>query len=828
MTMKLGKQVIFRIDEGSFEHGFPITLTIKENREICVQEVKGRLASAPEILIDYNNWQQAYCAWGKTNRWWRRQIVVPQQIDTNCSNTDSKDEVNNLACRFVEALNNWLDRSSLEKIKQRLLHTVGRNDLVNFTIKTDNQDLQKLPWELWTFLQEYYDNPEVALSSTSTHKKGALKSPVRILAILGSDEKIDIQTDWNILQQRLKNAKLTLLKKPPSDELVEKLTNQPWDIIFFAGHSSTHPSGNDGLISINEQEKLSTVQIKKYLKQVVRNGLKLVIFNSCDGLGLARQLEGLQIPHIIVMRQPIHDEVAQKFLNDFLTSFTPHTSLHEAVKEARHKLKLIENDLPNASWLPVIFQNPEEPPLFYPSGTNPPIWTIILWGIGAAIALSVTGLGFYKITELSKDSTLAPEISLGEEILSKNNTNAKKEAGVKAFAAKKYPEAIAHFKASLEQNPNDPETRIYLNNARVANNKNKIKVATSVPLGSNQAIAEEILRGVAEIQENVNREDGIDGKGLGLQIVIANDNNNSENAEEKARKFVKDPSIFAVIGHNASNASVAATPIYKKGKLVMISPTSFANQLGKEPYVFRLVPQITFFAAQLSNGLGKAITQPNVAICVDNTSPDQESFKNEFRSVVSAYRGQYIEVNCNFSQPNFNKSNVIAAIKKHNVNSLMVAPYVDHLPKAIAVFKEVRQNQLPVKLFGSPTLYNDKTIELGGEAVEGLTVSVPYYPDLKEQESFRELWKVELNTWRSSTSKDTTIAIVTALQELLKTSQPSREKLDDILRDPNFKVKGIAGEFKFNKKTGEREFLLQQQRPDKLIQVQNGKFVKVE
>ena len=150
------------------------------------------------------------------------------------------------------------------------------------------------------------------------------------------------------------------------------------------------------------------------------------------------------------------------------------------------------------------------------------------------------------------------------------------------------------------------------------------------------------------------------------------------------------------------------------------------------------------------------------------------------------------------------------------------------MAKAIALFKAVRENQLPIKLFGSPTLYNDKPIEWGGEAVEGLTLSVPYFPDEKEKESFRKLWKTELNTWRSPLAKDTTKAIAIGLQQLLEQPQPTRQELDIILRNPNFKVKGVTGEFKFISNTGEREFIFQQGRTDALIQVKNGKFVKIE
>jgi branched-chain amino acid transport system substrate-binding protein len=834
------KQVIFRIDQGDFEQGFPVTLTIKENGEVCAPEVRGRLTPAPEIIDLYNIWQKAYYSWGQTYRWWRRRIDVPEQINTNYSSVDREDKANTYARQFEAALNEWLDRSDLGELREELLHTVNRNDSVSFILKTDNKELQRLPWELWRLIKNRYHQAEVALSSISAPIKGPLRSSVKILVILGSDEKIDIHSDWTILREKLPNNELVLLEKPSADEFRKTLRGQPWDIIFFAGHSSTQREGNDARIWINDQDYLSPQQLRSSLEKAVINGLKLAIFNSCDGLGLARQLETLQIPHIIVMREPVHDEVAQKFLKGFLTSFAEGASLHEAVREARDQLRLIENDSPNASWLPVIFQNSEEPPLFYPQeeplpkpvgklpGNREPAQKrkkLVFWGGMGAIALATLAFGIYKIIDLRKDSTLVSGISLGEEILSKNNTP-EKQAGAKAFEDKNYPQAVANFEASLQKNPNDPEARIYLNNAKAANSKLIIKIAVSVPFGVNQPIAEEILRGVAEVQKEINGDYGINGKPL--QVIIANDNNEAKLAETIAEKFVKDTTIFAVVGHNASNASVAAAPIYKDGKLVMISPTSFANQLRESSYVFRMVPQITFFAAQLSKGLGKAIPNPKVAICVDNVSPDQESFKNEFKYVVSAYRGQHIDLHCNLADPSFNSITVVEEIRKNNVNSLMVAPYVNNLPKAMEFFKAVRENQLPIELFGSPTLYNDKTIEWGGEALEGLILSVPYYPNEKEKDSFQKVWKTELNTWRSSMAKDTTKAITTGLQQLLQQKHPTRQELDNILRNPNFKVKGVTGEFKFNSSTGEREFLFQQGRTDALIRVQNGKFVKIE
>lgn len=838
----MSKQAIFRIDQGNFEQGFRVSLEIRDHqRNLVAGEVFGTLVPNSEIVTKYQKWQQAYYVWGQDEncRWWRRTIDVPSSINQNYSSSeDSVNRVKNTADEFKTAFNNWLNQSLIKDIEKRLWRNVKEDETVTFIVQTDNVELQKLPWDICD-LVEGYKYFQVALSRKKEPIKGELSVPVKILVILGSDENIDLEPDWNSLKA-LPGANLTRIDKPQLPELREKLNSQPWDVVFFAGHSTTYPDENDARIWINDQKSLSPKEIEIELQEAVERGLKLAIFNSCDGLGLARQLDNLNIPHIIVMREPVHDKVAQKFLEHFLNSFAKGKSLHRAVCEARKKLSSpeVEKSSPNASWLPVIFQNPEEPPLFYPQPAVTIIqepqpksaekkqknWQFAWWGVGA-LALITLAFAIHKIIDIDQDSTRVPGISLGEEILSQNSTP-EKQAGIKAFGNKNYPQAIANFKASLQKHPNDPETRIYLNNAIAANSKQTVKIAVSVPIGSNQPVAEEILRGVAQIQDEINRDYGITG--LPLQVVVANDNNTPALAEKVARKLVKDPAIFAVVGHNSSNASVAAAPIYKNGKLVMISPTSFANQLREESYVFRMVPQITFFAAQLSKGLGKAIPHPKVAICVDNVSPDQESFRNEFKYVVSAYKGQHIDLQCNLADPTFNPMDVVEEIRKNDVNSLLIAPFVNNLPQASAIFKALQENRLQIELFGSPTLYNDTTIKLGGKAVEGLTISVPYFPDAKEKDSFRSLWQTELNNWRSTMAKDTTLAIATALQQLLVAKNPTRDQLDNILRSPKFKVKGATGEFKFSSTTGEREFLFQKQRSDALIRVENGQFVKLE
>ena len=93
---------------------------------------------------------------------------------------------------------------------------------------------------------------------------------------------------------------------------------------------------------------------------LVKKSLQLVIFNSCQGLGLAKQLEDLALPLVIVMREKVPDFVAQMFLQNFLNAFAGGNgdrTLHDCVREARRKIHdEYKNIYQGIAWLPVICQ----------------------------------------------------------------------------------------------------------------------------------------------------------------------------------------------------------------------------------------------------------------------------------------------------------------------------------------------------------------------------------------------------------------------------------------------------------------------------------------
>jgi len=226
----------------------------------------------------------------------------------------------------------------------------------------------------------------------------------------------------------LKDAETKFLVEPTRQEVNQQLWNDDWDILFFAGHSLSQADGETGKIYINPHESLAIPQLKNALQQAIARGLKIAIFNSCDGIGLARDLADLNIPQVIVMREPVPDLIAQEFLKNFLVAFAGGKLLYLAVREARERLQGWENDFPCASWLPVICQNPTTSPVTWQELCEISLDTshqkshilqkiirsCVLTTVASALVIGLRYLGVWQIPELQTYDHLL-RLSLPEE-----------------------------------------------------------------------------------------------------------------------------------------------------------------------------------------------------------------------------------------------------------------------------------------------------------------------------------------------------------------------------------------------------------------------------
>lgn len=386
------KLVSIKLGKGDWYQGIPtIQIQLWLNPHLLPIQFFASLPPNPTLASLYSHWQTLYKHLIKLNL---PRGLPPEDIEfeeedlSHISTQDFEEASTKLKLEF----NCWLDSPSFASTEAKIRSHLDVHEEINLILETDNDEFRSFPWIIWDFFDDY-PQAEIAISNLEYNRpiltKRNPRRYVKILAIIGDSRGIDVEEDKELLE-KIPWAKIRFLIQPSRRELEENLWEKGWDIIFFAGHSrrGNQEENYKGYLAINIHEYISVFQLKNALKRAIQLGLKMAIFNSCDGLGLAKQLAELNLPQIIVMRFEVPDVVAQEFLKHFLSGYSRGKSFYLAVREARERLEGLEDKFPAATWLPVICQNPSCLPLswfdlFETTTTlpnpypNPPLHTLI-------------------------------------------------------------------------------------------------------------------------------------------------------------------------------------------------------------------------------------------------------------------------------------------------------------------------------------------------------------------------------------------------------------------------------------------------------------------
>lgn len=465
--------------------------------------------------------------------------------------------------------------------------------------------------------------------------------------------------------------------------------------------------------------------------------------------------------------------------------------------------------------------------------------TATIWDIGDLDQLLSIGCDRIRayMTDFSEDLTPAdrhlcdginpPEIdqleeqgniSNGDKILVSSLVNPAKQAGVEAIATADFPSAVAYLDTYLQANLNDPEARIYLNNARIADQQS-YTIAVSVPIGSDVTSdangALEVLRGVAQAQELYNKQIRETGSSEPLlKVLIADDRNDPEVAKAIARQLANNPSVLGVIGHFSSNVTRATAGIYNSEGLVTISPVSTSvallDVLGE--YVFRTVPNDAVAAENLANYMIESLNKTRAAVFYNSQSEYSTSLKNAFQSTVTAQNGRVIELD--LSSPDFVAKQAIENSIQEDVEVLVLLPNTAVLDKALEV---VKMNNRRLPLLAGDDVYGTTILNQGGEQACGLVAAVPWHVLANMDTVFTyfssRLWRADVN-WRSAMAYDATEALLAAIRQV-PDGGATRESIAQALQSIDFKANGATGEIQFSR--GDRR-----QSNIQLVEIQPG------
>ncbi|QFS48578.1 ABC transporter substrate-binding protein [Nostoc sphaeroides] len=434
-------------------------------------------------------------------------------------------------------------------------------------------------------------------------------------------------------------------------------------------------------------------------------------------------------------------------------------------------------------------------------------------------------LGITCIDTITVNPDSKVRISRGDRTLFTEIKNSDRDQGIDSFNNKNYIDAEKYFKQAVNTNPNDPEVLIYQNNARAIKQGNPLTLATVVPATNRADLAQEILRGIAQAQNQFNEQGGLNGRLL--EIIIADDANQEKTARVVAEELVKQKSILGVIGHSSSHVTKAALNIYETAKLAVISSTSSSTTLQSSVF-FRTVDSDEETGKDLAEYALKLKLKKAVIFCNPN-DPYSNSIREEFRNQFERVNGQIAGKPCiNLAAPTFNEDKIKNLLYLYQPQAMLLFPDTQHLPAAITIAKahkewlgmQTPQQKQEVKLLGGASLYSNQILQEGGDAVEGLVVAVPWFRDAPKSKSFAQKaenqWKAPIS-WNTATSFDATQIFIESFKQYLP---PSKATVLGSLPNVRLSSNNTSGEdlmFDKNSREIKRKYIL--------IIVKSGKFV---
>jgi eukaryotic-like serine/threonine-protein kinase len=408
-------------------------------------------------------------------------------------------------------------------------------------------------------------------------------------------------------------------------------------------------------------------------------------------------------------------------------------------------------------------------------------------------------------------------ISCGEEsVISQRNPKKdpprEKREGIEQFRVRNYADAEKSFQKAWEKQ-RDPETLIYFNNSKINNlinqgtiSQQQIRTIAAVaplqnidqqPDSSNQGL--EILRGVAQAQDEVIK------KGIYLQVVIANDQNNKDEASKIADQLGKNQKNLGVIGHYSSSVTKAALPKYQANGLVLVSPASTSVELSNQANFYRTVPDDAAPAKAIVENLTNQPNLQKVAIFWSQGENFSESLKSKAEYNLQQKNVNQVENSeiFNLRSDNFNAKNALSEAKKQRVTAIILIPDAGVSKSLTNAYEVIKANTDPnLTIIGADTLYNSKTTEIVGKNVveknvarDKFVVAVSWHRFNNKQfsEPAEKLWRGKVSSL-TATAYDATLVLTEAIKK-----NPSREGIKNVISKPDFRVSGGAtGDIRFN------------------------------
>lgn len=258
--------------------------------------------------------------------------------------------------------------------------------------------------------------------------------------------------------------------------------------------------------------------------------------------------------------------------------------------------------------------------------------------------------------------------------------------------------------------------------ARAQTKGDPVMVGVSGPLtGQYAQYGADWKRGFDLAVDEVNGGGGIGGRPLAY--TFEDTQADPRQAVAVAQKFASDPRIIVELGDFASAASMAASPIYQRNKLVQFGFTNSHPDFTKGgDYMWSNAPNQADDMPVLAN-YAKKLGLKTFGIAYLNSDWGRTS-KDLFVTAAQA-NGASVVASEAYLPTEQDFRSLLVRLRDAKPDSLILVSYY---PDGATLMRQVRAEGINVPVVAAGSVYSPKFLELGGSAVNGVYTTTNFFP----------------------------------------------------------------------------------------------------
>ena len=231
-------------------------------------------------------------------------------------------------------------------------------------------------------------------------------------------------------------------------------------------------------------------------------------------------------------------------------------------------------------------------------------------------------------------------------------------------------------------------------------------------------------RGIRMAVEEVNAAGGVLGRPI--EVITEDDRSVTEEARTAAQKLIQRDEVVALLGEVASSRSLAAGPEAQRAGIPMISPASTNPKVTEVgDHVFRTCFIDPFQGAVMARFAFDDLHARRIAVLFDFKQDYSVGLAEFFRKTFQQLGGEIV-ADERYTSGDIEFRAQLTTIRGAAPDAIFVPGYYTEVG---LIAKQARELGLAVPLLGGDGWDSEKTLEIGGPAVEGDYFSTHYAAD---------------------------------------------------------------------------------------------------